>query len=1132
MNKGRRKGSARVLEEAADISMNLGADQISSLDGERARLNVAADRSKTIESSTRTAVLVLGMHRSGTSSVAGALIRLGGAAPLTLMPPHETQNPRGFWESIVLVGLNDEVLAAGGSHWDDWREFDPKRIDAAATVAFRARAKLALSGEFGDASLAIVKDPRMCRLLPFWSSVFHEAEWSVRPVLVLRSPLEVALSLNRRDDVALTRGCLIWLRHILDAEAETRQMRRAVLHWNDFLADRRGALERLGAQLDVAWPRWSDSVLAEIDEFVSADLKHQSSTEEDLRVHPAVSALVRDAHAATIELAEDPSNARTWRKLDEARARFEDAAAIFGQAMFETEEETRRLQSLAKHEREEHVRGLVALHDGLAPEFEAARHEFASQLATDRGEVAMSLAERDARLAEKDALIAEKDALIAEKDGLIADKKALIAECDARLADKDALVAEQPDARLADKDALIAERDARLADKRGVIAEKDAIIVNREAAIAEKNIASADYRRQIRSMEALLVEREARLAEKDSRLASQSKRIEALHSDVERLSAILERAEQIIAYVAERYTGVLAKRSFRKLRHALKVRFFRLPVPTSRYSLIRNSVFFDQNYYLSSNPDVKAAKSDAAVHYLQFGGHDCRDPGPQFSEAEYRALSPDVVATSLSALEHYERHGRSEGRRLLAPGPPLDRWPGPNDSATSATKSSTTQTLQQTGMQPDPAVLRQSLERSGLFDPAAYLGLNEDVRLARVDPWAHFLGRGIHEGRQFTTPDLVARALSRLAPDIQDAMLQVNERLSGPAGEDEIQKAAEPLVISGVNVGIYCNSLGNFFLQELANVVYWQLKAFGIHTQLRTEESDLEESFDIRIFIAPHEFFLLGRGDKWRGLAGAPGSILYNTEQVQTSWFCSAIPYLVRAPLVLDLNFQTAILLRQLGCNSIHYMPPYLPACKYTSPQPDVSHIEVVRGYDFSRKPFDWTVNSQLAERPIDILFVGTACERRLRAIESLRELTDKYRFFCICTHQTSPLNDANSQTRSIGLRNAEALAQRSKILLNIHRDWIGYFEWPRMVLQGFWQGACVVSDPSFADPVFASGEHFLEEATRHLPELLRWLLGTREGQTKMSEIAAAGYQRAASPAARAAMLLPMLRALQEMAGG
>ncbi len=325
--------------------MNLGADQILNVDGDHARLNATADRSnEPVESSTKTAVLVLGMHRSGTSSVAGALIRLGGAAPLNLMPPHRPKTREGFGNLSVLVGLNDEILAAGGSHWDDWREFDPKRIDAAAIVALRARARSALSGEFGDAGLAIIKDPRMCRLLPFWSAVFREAEWSVRPVLLLRSPLEVALSLNRRDNIPLSHGCLIWLRHMLDAEAETRQTRRAVVDWANFLADSRGALEQLGVQLGLVWPRWSASSLAEVDAFVSGDLRRERASEDDLRVHPAVSELVRDTSAALIELVEDPSNGRVLSKLDDARTRFEDAAAIFGQAMFETEHKSLRLR--------------------------------------------------------------------------------------------------------------------------------------------------------------------------------------------------------------------------------------------------------------------------------------------------------------------------------------------------------------------------------------------------------------------------------------------------------------------------------------------------------------------------------------------------------------------------------------------------------------------------------------------------------------------------------------------------------------------------------------------------------------------------------------------------------------------
>jgi hypothetical protein len=174
------------------------------------------------------AVIVLGMHRSGTSSVAGALVRLGGKPPCHLMPA-APDNPRGFWESTVLASLDDEILAAGGSAWKDWRRFDIDRIDAAAVEALRERAEAALVAEFGRAGVPVVKDPRMCRLMSFWRPVFLKLAWTPRVVLPVRSPLEVAWSLRRRDGIGVGAGCLLWLRHVLDAEADTREARGARL---------------------------------------------------------------------------------------------------------------------------------------------------------------------------------------------------------------------------------------------------------------------------------------------------------------------------------------------------------------------------------------------------------------------------------------------------------------------------------------------------------------------------------------------------------------------------------------------------------------------------------------------------------------------------------------------------------------------------------------------------------------------------------------------------------------------------------------------------------------------------------------------------------------------------------------
>ena len=142
----------------------------------------------------------------------------------------------------------------------------------------------------------------MCRLMPFWSSVFRDADWSLRALLPLRSPLEVAWSLHSRTGIAPSYGCLLWLRHVLEAEAETREMPRAVLSWQDFLDDPSRALARVGECLDLAWPNWCERVLADIDAYVSADLRHHRASTAQMRAHPAINDLVRETYAAMLEL--------------------------------------------------------------------------------------------------------------------------------------------------------------------------------------------------------------------------------------------------------------------------------------------------------------------------------------------------------------------------------------------------------------------------------------------------------------------------------------------------------------------------------------------------------------------------------------------------------------------------------------------------------------------------------------------------------------------------------------------------------------------------------------------------------------------------------------------------------------
>lgn len=267
----------------------------------------------------KTALVVLGMHRSGTSSVAGALALLGASAPQTLMRPAE-DNPRGFWESEVLAALNDRLLAAGGSTWHDWRSFDMAAV-AEALPAFRTEAADKLASEFGEAELIVLKDPRICRLFGFWRGVLEDSGYRVVVVSPLRPPAEVAASLMARNAISRSHALRLWLRHVSDAERASRNQPRRFLAWSDFIADWRGQVDRMSRDLNVAFNR-SPEAEAYVDDFLSAELKRQNADEH-------VPDAIRRGHQLLSLMARDGDHPDLRRDLDGIRQAFDQACDLF-----------------------------------------------------------------------------------------------------------------------------------------------------------------------------------------------------------------------------------------------------------------------------------------------------------------------------------------------------------------------------------------------------------------------------------------------------------------------------------------------------------------------------------------------------------------------------------------------------------------------------------------------------------------------------------------------------------------------------------------------------------------------------------------------------------------------------------
>jgi len=207
-----------------------------------------------------TGIAVLGMHRSGTSATAGVLALLGVQLGSRLDPPHAYDNPKGYFENSRIVGINRRLLELLSSRWDDILTRTDAWEKSPLVTNLVEEAVSLLRADFGAAPLWAIKDPRICRLLPFWQRVFSAVETQPRYLLVIRHPMEVAASLARRDRHSRAKALRLWLLHCLESERRTRDACRSFLSYEELLAEPRKEMTRVAEELGLDWPesRWPE----------------------------------------------------------------------------------------------------------------------------------------------------------------------------------------------------------------------------------------------------------------------------------------------------------------------------------------------------------------------------------------------------------------------------------------------------------------------------------------------------------------------------------------------------------------------------------------------------------------------------------------------------------------------------------------------------------------------------------------------------------------------------------------------------------------------------------------------------------------------------------------------------------
>lgn len=229
----------------------------------------------------RRIILVLGMHRSGTSVTMNVLNALGVPLSDDLMPPTQF-NQKGYFESQTIARIHDDILKAFGMEWSSSTITHP--LPAAwwrtpAIAPLRAELVEVVNREFEKAGpLWGFKDPRTARLLPLWNEIVAEMDLDPSYVLVSRHPRDCARSLFARERVHPFHAELLWLEHNADAIAETIGRLDAIVEYNHWFDDPRAQAEYLIDRLALEHPG-SERLDAIVAEIVSTDLRHHVTTE-------------------------------------------------------------------------------------------------------------------------------------------------------------------------------------------------------------------------------------------------------------------------------------------------------------------------------------------------------------------------------------------------------------------------------------------------------------------------------------------------------------------------------------------------------------------------------------------------------------------------------------------------------------------------------------------------------------------------------------------------------------------------------------------------------------------------------------------------------------------------------------
>ncbi len=256
----------------------------------------------TVQSIRPRLIVVLGMHRSGTSAITRALKVLGVDLGDTLLLS-QSDNEKGFWEDRDIYFFNEELLTTLNSTWHHLTPIGQDDLEILHNAGYYSKAFELLRDKMQKTLIFGIKDPRIAKLLPFWKQVFTHCEFDVDYVIAIRNPLSVAESLAKRNGFDHEKSYYLWLGHALTSLAVAGYGRSVVIDYDRLMETPERELQRTAEilQLEII----PDELEVYLSEFLDKGLQHNKYSLDDLKQDNTCPKPVYVTYLTLMEMAAD-----------------------------------------------------------------------------------------------------------------------------------------------------------------------------------------------------------------------------------------------------------------------------------------------------------------------------------------------------------------------------------------------------------------------------------------------------------------------------------------------------------------------------------------------------------------------------------------------------------------------------------------------------------------------------------------------------------------------------------------------------------------------------------------------------------------------------------------------------------